>query len=97
MAYIGAKFREFIDCWIISRRFQTRLCKTPKGGMFANDELVIVQKKEAGVLTHYRSVSLLRFGKIPGTTEAVLCIHNVSDPHDPKHEVGMLTNILSSI
>ena len=64
--------------------------------MFANDELVIIQKGEAGVLTHYRSVSLLGFGKIVRNTEAVLCIHHISDPDDPKREAGMLTNILSS-
>jgi hypothetical protein len=63
--------------------------------MFANDELVILQKEEAGVLTHYRSVSLLGFGKIVRNTEAVYT--SVSDPYDPKREAGMLTNILSSV
>jgi len=54
LAYIAAKFREFIDCWIISRRCsicQTRLCAAMNVGMFANDELVIVQKEGAGILT----------------------------------------------
>ena len=100
LAYIGTKVREFIDCWIISRRcsiFQTRLCATPNGGMFANDESVIMQEDEAGVLTHCRKISLLGFGKIVRNTEAVLCIHKVSDPYDSKCEAGMLTNILSSI
>jgi hypothetical protein len=100
LAYIGAKFREFIGYWIILRRcsiFQTRLCATPNGRMFANDELVIVQKEEAGVLTRYRSVSLLGSGKIARNTETVLCIHQVSYLDDPKREAAMLTNIFSSI
>jgi hypothetical protein len=65
--------------------------------MFVNDELVIVQKEEAGVLVHYRNVSLLGFGKIARNTEAVLCVHQVSDPNDPKREAGMQTNIFSSV
>lgn len=48
-------------------------CAVPNGGMFANDELVIVHKEETGVLTRYRSVSL-GFRKIAGNTEAVVCI-----------------------
>jgi len=61
--------------------------------MFANDELVVVQKEEAGVGTPYRSGSLLGFGKIARNTEAVLCIHQVSGPDDPKREAAILTNI----
>jgi hypothetical protein len=55
------------------------------------------RKRLVGVLTHYRSVSLLGFGKIVRNTEVALCIHHVSDPDDPKREAGMLTSILSSI
>jgi len=68
VAYIGAKLKEFIGCWIISRRCsicQTRLCAAPDVGIFANDELVIVQKEEARVLTHYRSASLLKLREAP--------------------------------
>jgi len=64
--------------------------------MFENDELVIVQKEEARVLTHCRSTSLLGFGKIARNTEAVLCIHQVSDPDNPNREARMLPSILSS-
>jgi len=49
------------------------------------------------VFSHYRSVSLVGFREIARNTEAVLCIHQVSDPDDSKREAGMLTNILSSI